>query len=139
MYYADLTDYDYLPTEPTTSRMLNVGWLDSSHPFPVGDVDPAVRDGLVDLAAAPQHVARGMHHCELCDVESPVVVCRSDDLRRRAKLGFAEIHVRVDGLVLAAPTLVVHYIDTHRYLPPQAFLDAVRLTALDDRRDGAEG
>jgi hypothetical protein len=31
------------------------------------------------------------------------------------------------GINYAAPVMVVHYIDEHMYLPPVAFIDAVRM------------
>jgi hypothetical protein len=44
----------------------------------------------------------------------------------RSLLGDAEIRVPGrGGKVYAAPTLICHYIDKHRYCPPQDFLDAV--------------
>ena len=41
-------------------------------------------------------------------------------------LGDAEIRVIADnGTWLIAPTLVLHYVVSHRYCPPRAFIDAV--------------
>jgi hypothetical protein len=41
-------------------------------------------------------------------------------------LGNGEIRVPSEnGIVYAAPTLICHYIDRHRYCPPNEFLMAV--------------
>lgn len=41
-------------------------------------------------------------------------------------VGGAEIRVRAkDGVVYAAPDMIVHYVLAHRYLPPAAFVEAV--------------
>jgi len=36
-----------------------------------------------------------------------------------------EIRVSGEGIVFAAPVLIVHYIEAHSYLPPAQFLKAV--------------
>jgi hypothetical protein len=36
-----------------------------------------------------------------------------------------EIRVPHGGITFAAPVLIVHYIEEHRYLPPAEFLKAV--------------
>ncbi len=122
-YYADLTRYEY--SEHDGSAMLNVGWLAGDHGFPTGDVEIALVRRLTSLAADCKNVMRGLHDCELCDVMSPIAV----SLAGHAKtiwLGTGEIHVPGAAVTYAAPTLVVHYIEAHRYLPPSEFLDAVR-------------
>lgn len=124
-YFADLSDYSYLRGEPS---MLNVGWLGGEHDFPLGDVDPSTLRKLLILADEPANMMRGWHACEFCDAEPPVVV-DAPVPEGRIWLGSGEIHVRGStGDVYAAPTLVVHYIAVHRYLPPTAFLDAVMST-----------
>ncbi|WP_375431714.1 hypothetical protein [uncultured Friedmanniella sp.] len=42
----------------------------------------------------------------------------------------SEIHLQgLDGRLYSAPTLVVHYIQAHQYLPPDEFLEALRRSA----------
>jgi hypothetical protein len=38
----------------------------------------------------------------------------------------------MDGQLFAAPTLIVHYVDAHRYRPTDAFIDAVLRTKATD-------
>ena len=124
--YEDLTDYEY---SASVGPMQNVGWLGKGIEFRKGAMPKAARDHLVELVAeSPQNVTRGLHDCELCDVESPIAVDAPRSKRGVAFLGNAEVHVRlVDGRVLAAPTLIVHYIDAHDYLPPDEFVRALLL------------
>ncbi|WP_443732102.1 DUF7919 family protein [Streptantibioticus silvisoli] len=45
-------------------------------------------------------------------------------------LGMAEIHVeQKDGQAFASPSLILHYVLEHHYLPPAAFCEAVLETA----------
>lgn len=121
-YFPDLSEYRYLSGEPA---MLNVGWLDSEHSFPVGSVVAEAVTRLLVLAREPMNVMRGMHSCELCDQEPPIVM-EAPVPGRTVLLGTGEVHVRGSGgLVYAAPTLIAHYIAEHRYLPPSDFLDGL--------------
>lgn len=120
--YPDLSAYIY---GQITEPMLNVGWLGGDSSYPVGEVATEVRDRLVCLAKSPVNMTRGLHYCEFCDAQSPIVVSKSDDPECVAYLGAGEIHVRGENAVFAAPTLIVHYIDAHRYLPPSVFLEAL--------------
>ncbi|MEW6206883.1 MAG: hypothetical protein AB1631_00845 [Acidobacteriota bacterium] len=53
---------------------------------------------------------------------------------RAIGFGSGEIRVRGRGRIrYAAPTLIYHYIETHRYLPPQEFIEAV--LAIAPKRD----
>jgi hypothetical protein len=121
-YYRDLSPYVYLGDR--TAGMVNVGWLGAGEDFPRGDCPDEIVRRLIALAASPRNLTRGRHHCEFCAVGSPVRA-ESDD-GTVAWLGNGEVHVRSgDGPLYAAPTLVVHYIQAHRYLPPRDFRDAV--------------
>ena len=41
-----------------------------------------------------------------------------------------EFHVQAkDGTIYSAPTLILHYIDEHNYLPPEGFIDALLASA----------
>ena len=121
-YYADLSPYEFTFQD---APALNVGWLDTVHPFPTGDVAADVVDALIRHAASPVNVTRGVHDCEFCDVESPLTVWTAGG-SVRALLGFSEIQlIGTGGIRYAAPTLIVHYVTAHGYLPPIEFLDAL--------------
>jgi hypothetical protein len=124
-YYTDLSDYVYFPSRV---RMRNVGWLGKDSEFPQGDAPAGLYDALLDLAQDPRNRARGFHECEFCDAGSPIVVAAPD--ARDVLLGMSELHViAADGCVYAAPSLVLHYVAEHGYLPPDVFVNAVRFAA----------
>jgi hypothetical protein len=121
-YFADLTPYEFWPH--STGSELNVGWLESGHPFPVGTVPAAVVETLVRLALNNAvNRTRGFHRCDLC-VNAPVPIRMRVD-GADAVLGNAEIRVVGHHATYAAPTLIPHYISEHSYLPPRDFIDGV--------------
>lgn len=125
-YFADLTPYAYLPDGPL---MMNVGWLDREHDFSRGRVAERDVATMLELAARLSNMTRGYRLCEFCDAESPIVV-EAPVRRGRVLLGNGEIHATGrSGEVYAAPTMVVHYVLAHQYLPPSVFIDALRWTA----------
>jgi len=128
MYFADLSPYTYLPSEAGSLPALNVGWLERGQPFPRGAVTEEFLDRLFAACRSPVAATRGFHVCSLCPPPSGGVP-RPATIRRAGveqSVGSAEIRVRGgDGRVYAAPTLVYHYVEAHRYLPPQEFVAAV--------------
>lgn len=124
-YYADLSDYEYFDHD---RPLLNVGWLGKEHDFPTGEVPSDVVERLVLLADEPENILRGMHQCEFCTRESPIRL-RVPSREGYVVLGTGEIWVERRGIAYSAPTLVVHYIIDHHYLPPAEFLEAVVATA----------
>ena len=125
-HFEDLSKYTY---SKDNRRALNVGWLGEGHSFPIGHVESEIFDSLLELVDSPMNIMRGLHNCEFCDADSPVTVLSTSG-ERKVRVGVGEIRVRGrDRIAFAAPTLIVHYIDAHNYLPPQRFLDAVRDTS----------
>lgn len=121
-YYADLTRYSYSESD---EEMCNVGWLAAKRGYPRGIVDERVVDALKALSAAYDNQMRGIHHCEFCDADRPVVL-GGPTMDREVWLGSAEIRVRgADGTLYAAPNLAIHYITEHQYRPPEEFCRAV--------------
>ncbi len=133
-YFEDGTPYRFLPNE---DQALNVGWLDGSREFPHGPVPAEFVAVLSRRCRDTVLHTRGWHYCNLCvpddDRRSPsdfvkTVVHRDDgDLI----LGRAEIRVAgLDGVVFAAPDMVIHYVVDHGYRQPEEFIDplAVRVT-----------
>jgi len=125
-HFPDLSVYEY---SKRSGHALNVGWLGQGHSFETGPVSTDVRDALVRLAGNSVNVMRGLHYCDFCDAESPLYVETSDG-QVRASLGTGEIQaIAENGVVYLAPTLLVHYIDAHDYLPPAVFLSAVKVSS----------
>ncbi|MDQ3933796.1 MAG: hypothetical protein M3340_04105 [Actinomycetota bacterium] len=133
-YQPDLSRYDYFPeTVPAGVRALNVGWLDSDHEFPRGEVSEDFLDGL--FVACRDHraaVTRGLYRCPFCKTsdrptEYPPPPATATRGKETVVLGNAEVRFLGDdpSTWLIAPTLAFHYIEAHGYRPPDVFIDAV--------------
>jgi hypothetical protein len=123
MYYPDLMPYRYA-TGGNLAQVLNIGWLDDSHDYPVGRVPDTVVSKLKQLLLTNRDVNKvsAIKGCPFCGVD--VVYVPSSDARKL--LGMSEIWIPgKTGTIYAAPSLVYHYITKHEYLPPQEFLAAV--------------
>jgi hypothetical protein len=106
--------------------MLNVGWLGLAGGVPSGRFPAELIETLVSLAVRGERPMRGFHECDFCDVRSPIeksIPSRGESV----VLGMSELQViSASGQVFAAPSLIVHYIEAHDYLPPMEFIDALR-------------
>lgn len=107
MYYPDLSRYVYLGGERNT---FNVGWLDNTHPYPIGEVPEQFIERLFTCLSITVKLTFGGHKCELCNDE-----VWGEEIR---VLGS-------NGIVYAAPTMIYHYVVDHHYRPPQEFIQAV--------------
>ena len=109
-YYADLTPYNYFAY---TEKELNVGWLSKDHDFTIGEIPEGFLEKLKVYAEREHrmHQTRGWHDCHFCEENHH----GSNELRV----------VGSDGMVYASPALIIHYVEAHKYLPPQQFIDAV--------------
>ncbi|QXE36016.1 hypothetical protein KQY30_18915 [Streptomyces sp. GMY02] len=124
-HYPDLSRYSY---DESDQEMLNVGWLAPEHDYRKGLVDERVVDALRALSVGYDYQMRGIHECEFCGTDRPVIL-GGPALDTEVWLGSAEIRVRgADGMFYAAPNLVIHYITEHRYCPPEEFCRAVART-----------
>lgn len=115
-FFADLTPHTYVRTKQSA---LNVGWLDASTPFPIGDTPAPFRIRLKQLCQQPIYLHRGFHECHFCSGIAPT---RAPAETR----GNGQIRVQdASGTCYAAPALVWHYVEAHRYNPPAQFIEAV--------------
>ena len=124
-YFRDGSPHEYLGA--TENLAVNVGWLDRRHPFETGNTPVAFVSKLARLCEEPVGMTRGWRSCNLCDERAPqpgptsVTVDGADVL-----VGSAEIGVPgADGVVFAAPNMILHYVADHRDLPPMEFVNAV--------------
>jgi hypothetical protein len=116
-YIADLTEQ---------GKVTTVGYLDRGHDYTRGEASDEVLRRLVSLVKLPVLYWFGYHHCDLDPCWSKE---RQRELRYQgfliAPMCDSEIWVP-EGLVLyQAPSLILHYICGHQYLPPACFVKAV--------------
>jgi hypothetical protein len=133
-YFPDLAPYAY--GHRAHPGVVHVGWLSGSHPFPEGPVESRLIKKMKLLAEQPVERYRGVHLCDLCvappDLEKTIMTNRvvidpncSWAKWASQRSGNGEIRVASSGVTLAAPVLIVHYIEEHCYLPPAQFLKAI--------------
>ncbi|MCF3133841.1 DUF7919 family protein [Streptomyces olivochromogenes] len=134
MFYEDLSEYDYLDNDSFTDMesgfhglwyrpayaRLNIGWLEAGKPFTAGVVPAAFMEKLNAVQRVQwMNVCLGVHECDLCPAEE-------------GPEGNGEVRIPGEsGIAYAAPFLITHYITTHGYQPPQAFIDAVLAVDVD--------
>jgi hypothetical protein len=126
MYFEDLTNYSYYQ-QRSFSRVKNIGWLDKNHSFPVGKVSENFLEKLRKLIGKSNktnlHVnpIRGIHPCNLCGKDSLKIEKKNQSIF----LGSSEIWIPYGENYFAAPSMILHYIEEHNYLPPQEFIESV--------------
>lgn len=111
-YFEDLTPYCYFHPEEEAAGTVNIGWLDSRHPFPTGETSEEFRAKLQRLCQNRVKQTRGFYSCDFCK-------------GRDKPHSSAEMRVSKRGRVYAAPEMVHHYVAVHHYLPPEEFVQAV--------------
>lgn len=138
-YFSDLSAYrsKAYPLLPQFDEVRTIGWLQKGHEFPTGEVDADTIAKLNALLESPKtHIlqSKGFHECDFCDSEQRVYPTYKE---RQIALGSAELWVSApSGVIYAAPTLIIHYIEDHGYRPPDAFIEAVKAFDLDSNWDG---
>lgn len=103
-YYDDLTDYTY----SRKNGRVNIGWLDSSKDYTKGKVDEDIIKKLKTIK--PSESYKGSHSCPFCN---------------KAR-GSRDYEVSGNGKIYCYPELLIHYIESHEYMPPEEFLTAVK-------------
>jgi hypothetical protein len=119
MYFADLSPYYY----PVVGgqQLLMVGWLERGHAFPTGEVPAELVAKLRAIEQSPYPrqyscaLTRGLHYCHFC---------KGDD-REASNAELFIPDADVPNRYYATTFLTSHYIEAHRYQPPEAFIRAV--------------
>jgi hypothetical protein len=124
MLYSDLKPYRYcLPV--ALDDVVTIGWLSPLETFPTADADQKLVQSLAELSVSHRvNKTRGYHLCEFCKSPQPIELKLHT---RGLLLGSAEMWIpsQDESVIYAAPDLIVHYVNVHKYRPPQEFLDAV--------------
>lgn len=132
--------------------VLNIGWLDGAHSFETGVVPAPLIDKLRQLTLSDQvnrerqragtfdagsalivhqmHVRGAPHECPFCGLAIALDPQDTDRPRISSSffLGTSEICIPAAAstrVFYAFPSLLLHYISTHHYLPPAGFLEAL--------------
>jgi len=123
-YFPDLSTYAYVPSSAQAITTQNVGWLALGHDFTIATPSESLLERLWEFCAVSVWPTRGMHFCPFCEEERPY---RGERGGVQLALGSAEIRVfgRTGQLAFASPNLIYHYVASHNYSPPPAFLEAV--------------
>lgn len=128
MYFEDMSNYAYYLKTPV-ENVKNIGWLDAGKPYRTGDVGSLFLQCLMgiivgnDIVDAQVNKIRSTHRCSLSGCEVKEVVANG----KTAILGAAEIWIPsvICGEFFAVPSMILHYIEAHHYLPPDDFISAV--------------
>ena len=126
-YYQDFTPCRYFDGNMGRSdwacRLIAIGWLEHPHAFTVGEVSSAVLEKLSqlldDFVAANFFgtTFRGLQMCSLCAASgAPSKVMGTS---------FINLFIPHGGFVFVAPGGIHHYLSSHSYSPPEAFVSAV--------------
>lgn len=126
MYFEDLAPCSYFSY---WDNLVAVGWLDANNRFTKGPLIPGFLEKLVLLAEFPfQPVIRmGGHGCDFCN-ELPSKASHNtiELLNKKILIGIYNYFIPFkDDQVFIAPSLILHYITSHNYCPPEIFQQAV--------------
>jgi hypothetical protein len=131
MHFKDLSPYSYDLPHPL-AKVRNVGWLSKGMEYPTGRVGGFVEALKRWAVGAAANRMRGYELCRFCPLTGYEQM--STNWNGEALwLGSFEIWIP-DGTggIFAAPSLIVHYVEAHDYLPPQPFIDSVLRPIPDD-------
>ena len=122
-YYKDLSACDYFGTAKPS--LVAIGWLDREHAYAVGEISKGTFDLLFRLLRTPwqSRVFVGRHRCNFCLFSGGPVSFQLGDMD--VDMGVSNAFIPTNELVYVAPSLILHYIDSHQYCPPDEFLAAV--------------
>jgi len=106
-YFEDLTPYTY----GRGGNKVNIGWLDKDD-FTKGEVSSELIEKIKGAPVAERY--KGWHSCPFCDPSNG-----------RPERCSTNQEIEGNGKTYIFPSLLPHYIEKHKYLPPQEFLDAI--------------
>lgn len=113
MWYEDLTECDYFGEE-YSKTLIAVGWLENGKPYRKGESPKGILEKLYEFSKTPgmYEMFLGYHICDFCDFVN-------------VNLGATAILIAHKNKVYICPALIIHYIESHQYLPPSEFIEAV--------------
>ena len=125
-YYPDETVIPETSQPPGDTPRLAAGWLDADHDFRQGECPEPVVRRLEDAVREPVGRTRSWYQCPLCPLTGMGPTVHTTPGGEELLLGNATVEVPGrDGRLWRLPSLVLHYVGTHDYLPPDALLEDV--------------
>ncbi|HVI01560.1 MAG TPA: hypothetical protein VM869_22750 [Enhygromyxa sp.] len=138
MYYADLSKYSY--TEMTSrASLVNVGWLDFDVPFQLGKAPSEFIEKVTLATRLLRNPMRGIHGCRACGGLEDIYELVDGE---RFLLGMSEtwLPASTSETIYIAPSLLLHYLTRHEYLPPaEVVRDVLALPCEPDEWDTPNG
>lgn len=122
-YYKDFSNYEC--NNQKIKNVVNIGWLGGEERFEKGDVSNDFLMSLWEYYKCPVYPTRKLYENKCLDGHWRFFTAISNE--RNVQLGSYEIRVidKNNGVIYAAPNLIIHYIINHKYMPPKEFIDAV--------------
>lgn len=119
VFFADLSDRVWGPIDER-NKFRNVGWLEPGQEFQTSArVDVGLLDRLWPFTLVAVDASRGIHVCNYCNNISRNYLARDG---ADVLLGSAlTVVFGDDDVVFVSPNLIFHYIEFHKYAPPEAF------------------
>ena len=111
MYFPDLSNENYFVKG---SMIKSVGWLSKEQDYTRGATPVEVVKKLQDLinnGLFQPIVFRGLHHCDLCQFDG--------------EPGYKNLFIPGNECIYVSPEMILHYITTHWYKPPDEFIGAL--------------
>ncbi|MEK7724622.1 MAG: hypothetical protein AAB336_09765 [Acidobacteriota bacterium] len=111
MWYEDLSQCDYFANYFYT---IAVGFLENGKSYTKGETANEVVEKIYEFNKTSGMYYRflGYHQCDFCGFVN-------------IELGATTILLAYKDKIYAFPMLITHYIESHSYLPPAEFIEAV--------------
>lgn len=140
MHFDDLSHYSYYQPRPFTD-VFNVGWIGETHEFSKGYVTADFLDKLKKIMRrdggfnAEVNKIRSIHSCNICGLQHFASLNAVNEIQQ----GSAEIWIpKLGGGFFSAPSMLLHYVADHDYLPPAIFVESVLALDVDEHFNSQE-
>ena len=122
-YFEDMSPCTYF--DRWSDRLVSVGWLAPEREFVTGDVSKEFFDALFSMLKKPWQpfVTAGHEPCRFCRFTHGTTMLKYLD--GEVSIGTNNLFVPDGERAFVAPSSIIHYIDSHRYRPPEEFQAAV--------------
>jgi hypothetical protein len=122
-HFEDLSPFTYFGR--WSDRLVAVGWLVPEREFVTGEVSREFFDALFSMLRRPWQpfATTGHEPCKFCRFTHGVTIIKYRG--EEVSVGTNNLFVPDGNKAFVAPSLIVHYIDSHKYQPPAEFQAAV--------------